>query len=127
MNIKVEDRMSSKILSIESDRSVLDLARQMTEQRVGSLLVTRNGQYIGIATEVDLVRKVLSRELDPRETKVASIMATPLITIDAGASIMEANDLMEESNIRHIAVTRYGAIVGVLATRDLLHPVCVEA
>ncbi len=127
MDIKIEERMSRKIFSIDAEKSVLELTRQMTEHKVGSMLVTRNRKYIGIATEVDVIRKVVSAELDPKKTNVSSIMTTPLITIDANASVMEANDKMEENGIRHLAVTKDGFIVGVLATRDLLHPVYVEA
>lgn len=127
MDIKIRERMTQKIFSVESDRSVLELAREMTEKRVGSMLVTRDGEYIGIVTEVDVVRKVVSRELRPKETPVWSIMTTPLITLDADASVMEANDVMEEKGLRHLAVTKDGLIVGVLSIRDLLHPVYVEA
>ncbi len=127
MEINIGERVSQKIFSIESDRTVLDLAHQMTEKKVGSLLVTRDGKYIGIATEVDIVRKVVNKELHPKETSVSSIMSAPLITIEANASFMEANDKMEENNIRHLVVTKEGTIVGVLATRDLLHPIYVEA
>ncbi len=127
MDIKVEERMSKKIFSVEADGSVLDLARQMTERRAGSMLVTRDGKYIGIVTEVDVVRKVVSKELHPKETPVSSIMTTPLVTVEAEASIMEANDLMEERGLRHLAVTKDGVVAGVLSIRDLLHPVYVEA
>lgn len=127
MDIKIEERMSRKIFSVESDSSMLDLARQMTERKTGSMLVTRDGEYVGIATEVDIVRKAVSRGLHPKEVPVWSIMTTPLITIESDASVMEANDVMEEKGLRHLAVTKDGGIVGVLSIRDLLHPVYVEA
>lgn len=119
MTIRVKERMAKKIFSIESNKTVLDVARQMTEKRVGSMLITRDGAYKGIVTEGDFVRKVVSADLNPRNTPVSSIMTTSLITIEADASVMEANDLMQKNNIRHLAVTENGMISGVLSMRDV--------
>ena len=119
MDMKVKERMAQKIFSIESDKTILDVARQMTEKRIGSMLITRDGTYTGIVTEGDFVRKVVSKELLPRETPVSSIMTTSLITIESDASLMEANDLMQKNNIRHLVVTENGRTAGVLSMRDV--------
>jgi CBS domain-containing protein len=52
-------------------------------------------------------------------------MSSPVTTIEYDRSVMEANNLMEEGQIRHLAVTRGEAIIGILSVRDLLHPVYV--
>ena len=53
-------------------------------------------------------------------------MASPLITIEANESVVDANDLMEQKKVRHLGVTRKGEIIGILSVRDLLHPLYVE-
>ena len=126
MDILVESLMSEKALSIEAGKSVRDLAREMTQNKVGSLLVTKQEEYVGIVTEVDIVRKAVSHGMDPKTITVESIMTSPIITIESDQSVIEANNLMEERHIRHVAVTRDGEIVGILSVRDLLHPVYVS-
>jgi CBS domain-containing protein len=126
MDILVERLMTEKPLSIEGGKSVRDLAAEMTQKKIGSLLVTKQKKYIGIVTEVDIVRKVVSNVTDPMAITVESIMTSPIITIESDRSVMEANNLMEEKQIRHLPVTRDGEIVGILSVRDLLHPVYVE-
>jgi CBS domain-containing protein len=126
MDILVESLMSEKALSIEAGKSVRDLAREMTQNKVGSLLVTKQEEYVGIVTEVDIVRKAVSNGMDPKTITVESIMTSPIITIESDQSVIEANNLMEERHIRHVAVTRDGEIVGILSVRDLLHPVYVS-
>jgi CBS domain-containing protein len=126
MDILVERLMTEKPLSIEGGKSVRDLATEMTNKKIGSLLVTKQKKYVGIVTEVDIVRKVVSNVTDPMAIKVESIMTSPIITIGADRSVMEANNLMEEKQIRHLPVTRDGEIVGILSVRDLLHPLYVE-
>ncbi|MEK7748355.1 MAG: CBS domain-containing protein [Nitrospirota bacterium] len=126
MEILVESLMTEKAFSIGAGRTVCDLASEMTHRKVGSLLVKKQEEYVGIVTEVDIVRRVVSNATDPKSITVESIMTSPIITIAGDRSVMEANNLMEEKHIRHIAVTREGEIVGMLSIRDLLHPVYVE-
>ncbi len=125
MDILVEQLMSEKTFSIEAEKNIQDLATLMTLKNIGSLLVTKGEEFVGIVTEVDIVRKVVYQKIDPKTTTVESIMTSPITTIEYDRSVMEANNLMEEKHIRHIAVTREGEIVGILSVRDLLHPVYV--
>jgi signal-transduction protein with cAMP-binding, CBS, and nucleotidyltransferase domain len=52
-------------------------------------------------------------------------MSTPAITIDAEQSLVEANQMMEKKNIRHLVVTQGGKASGILSVRDMLHPITV--
>ncbi len=118
----VENLMSKKIISIAAEKSVLKAAEEMAGNEIGSLLVTRKGDYVGIITEVDIVRKVVAKGMSPANVSVVTVMSSPLITIEADQSVVDANDLMEQKKVRHIGVTKKGEIIGVLSVRDLLHP-----
>ena len=122
----VEKLVSKKIFSISEEKSVLEAAEEMAGNEIGSLLVTRKGNYVGIITEVDIVRKVVAKGISPAQDSVATVMASPLITIEANESVVDANDLMEQKKVRHLGVTRKGEIIGILSVRDLLHPLYVE-
>ncbi len=122
----VERLMSKKIFSIPSERGVREAAEQMAGHAIGSLLVSRDGGFVGILTEVDIVRKVVAEGLDPNLIPVAQVMTSPLITIEADRSVIGANDLMERKKIRHLAVTQRGEIIGVISVRDFLHPLYLE-
>jgi acetoin utilization protein AcuB len=54
-NIKVRDVMVKKVLTVTEDVTVEDAARIMIENKVGSLPVMREGQLVGIVTDVDLL------------------------------------------------------------------------
>lgn len=122
----VEKLMSKGVCSIASERSVKEAAEKMTENKIGSLLVIRKGGYVGIITEVDIVRKVVAKGIDPSTLSVGKAMASPLITIEADQSVVDANDLMEQENVRHIGVTKKGKIIGVVSVRDFFHPLWME-
>jgi signal-transduction protein with cAMP-binding, CBS, and nucleotidyltransferase domain len=62
---------------------------------------------------------VLRGECDPKVVKVSSITSSPIITVNKNESLAKASILIEENNIRHIAVTEDGKITGMLSVRDL--------
>ena len=92
----------------------------MRDKRIGSLLVVRNGDHVGILSETDLVRRGIAEGLDPEKAGVETIMSSPIISMDIERTAEEANGVMSERGIRHLAITSEGKIVGILSIRDLL-------
>ena len=122
----VKQIMSKAIEKVSIDVSVKDVAKMMTEKKIGSVLVEHQGNVIGIITETDIVRKAVGQDISLQDTLASKIMNSPVLTIDAEATILEANDMMDKHHIRHLAVTEEGTFVGVLSVRDLLHPVLLD-
>jgi signal-transduction protein with cAMP-binding, CBS, and nucleotidyltransferase domain len=112
--------MSREIKSIPPDTTLVDVAKRMRDERVGSLLVRRGEDYVGIISESDLVRRGIADERDLVRTTVESVMTRPIISIDVKKTADDANALMSEKAIRHLAVTENDRIIGVLSVRDLL-------
>ena len=54
----VSEIMSSPVLSAEADDDVIEAARVMQEDKVGSLPVVDGGRVIGIVTEMDVLRQI---------------------------------------------------------------------
>jgi signal-transduction protein with cAMP-binding, CBS, and nucleotidyltransferase domain len=112
--------MTRDIKAVDRDASVRDAARLMRDKGVGSLLVESRGQYIGIISETDVVRRGVAEGLDIDHEPVHRVMSSPIITLDIKKSAVEANALMSERSIRHLVITEEGKMVGVLSVRDLL-------
>lgn len=112
--------MSRALKTVSPDATLLEAARQMRDAKVGALLVSERSVYLGVVSESDLVRKAMAEGVDARQTRVRSVMSSPLITIEIDRSAHDASDLMAEKGIRHLVVTEEGQIVGILSVRDLL-------
>lgn len=112
--------MTRDVKSIDHGASVREAARLMRDKGVGSLLVHSHGDYVGIVSETDVVRRGVAEGLDLDQAPVHLVMSSPIITLDIKKSAVEANALMSERAIRHLAITEEGKIVGVLSVRDLL-------
>ena len=54
------------------------------------------------------------------EPPLKRVMTTPILKIDAEATLLDANDLMSEKGIRHLGVQKNGNLVGLISVRDLL-------
>ena len=115
----VGDFMSSPVLRIDSESSVQDAAILMEKGHVGSLIVEKYGDDIGIITERELSQKVLAKGGNPEEMKVSDII-TSIQSMDRYMPIEEANQFMHKNKIRHLAITDDDKIVGILSVKDLV-------
>jgi CBS domain-containing protein len=108
------------LVDVDENSSVLEAASQMVKEGRGSVIATRKGERIGILTERDLLKKVVAKGLDPHKTKVKDVMTAPPVSIDQGAPLREAIDLMNRKGVRRMLVTEKGKIVGIFTLRDIV-------
>jgi CBS domain-containing protein len=124
--IKVGQLMKKDLVCVQTGTTIAAAAVVMRQQAIGSVLVERHGDFIGIVTESDIVRKVVGLNRLPERIFVEEIMSTPVIGIEDSRPIFEAADLMESHQTRHLAVTKEGTTIGVVSVWDLLQPVSVS-
>ena len=109
-----------KFITVERDTDVQTAARIMRDRGIGSLFVTNGKEVVGILTDTDMVRRVVAAGADTHKTTVEQIMSAPIMTIEEGKTLLDANDLMAQTHLRHLGVTRDGKLVGMISVRDLV-------
>ena len=109
-----------KFVSVERDTNAQMAARIMRDRGIGSLFVTNGKEIIGILTDTDMVRRVVATGADTQKTTVEQIMSAPILTIDENKTLLDANDLMAKTHIRHLGVTLDGKLTGMISVRDLV-------
>ncbi len=112
--------MRKEIKRIAHNTSVRDAARRMKDERIGSLLVEKAGNLVGIVTDTDIVRRGVADNSDLNKLTVEDIMTSPIVTIEGIRTVQDAHDMMGDLNVRHLGVTEGSSIVGVISVRDLL-------
>jgi signal-transduction protein with cAMP-binding, CBS, and nucleotidyltransferase domain len=117
---KVKEVMSKQLLWVGPDANLLTVSQIMGQKDVGSILVKSDGQYVGIITEKDLVRKVMAKGLSPGTVKAESVMSYPIASIDQESLLEDARRQMGEQNIRHLLVTAKDKPVGIISVRTWL-------
>ena len=116
---EVDYFMSKGIISADEETPVDSVAKIMGEKRVGSVIITRKEEPIGIFTERDLLTKFLAKDKSLK-IEVGKACSFPLITAPMGISVHDAAAIMTSKHIRRLPLTRDGKLVGMLSARDLL-------
>ncbi|TAG47053.1 MAG: CBS domain-containing protein [Betaproteobacteria bacterium] len=99
---------------------IRDALSLMQKNAIGSLVIVNAGnEPIGIITERDIVPRVVLADRSPDDA-VETIATTPVATLPAHASSVEAALLMAERGFRHVVVVdERGALAGIVSERDL--------
>ena len=115
----VEDVMIKNVITVEESASIKNAAKKMSEANVGSILVTKNNEPIGIITETDFVRRYAAMGVS-LSNMVEDIMTLSLITINPNDTIWEAAESMKTHNIHKLPVIKDKKIVGIITNSDLV-------
>ena len=120
--MKVYDFMTTRLESVDAEKSVYDAVEKMVDRRIRSLLVRFPGGDMedGVITARDIVYKVLAKGKDPKTVKVAEIASRPISCISKDTPLQEAAALMEESGVARVFACDGSRIVGVLSMMDAM-------
>ena len=100
--------------------SVAEAVQVMKQHAIGSVLVGQPGKAIGIVSEADIVRKVISANQSPASMRAEQIMSTPLVSVDVKTPVYDIYRTMADNRIRHLVITDQGQWVGFVSVKDLL-------
>jgi len=117
---KVKELMTKDVVTINKEKTIVDAAKVIDERGVGSIVVTDDGNIVGVLTERDIITRCVAKECDAAKTKVSDIMSTPVVAIDPEADILDAAKLMVSKMIRRLPVLDGGKLVGIVTTYDLV-------
>ena len=116
----VEKIMKRQLKTVGPSVSVVSAAKKMKAAKVGSLFVKKGKKLVGIVTDTDIARRAVATNKSLGKLTVEKIMTSPIRTIEGSQSVDDAQDMMGDLGVRHLAVTNAGGIVGVVSVRDLL-------
>lgn len=125
----MREAMSSPVITVGEDQSVVEAAEIMSRRRVGAIIVlSGEGQPVGIMTERDIVYRVVAKDAVPREVGVKEVMSSPLRTVGPEDSLEEAMALMNRINVRRLGVVYKGSLEGVISDKDIIRlmPTIIE-
>jgi CBS domain-containing protein len=116
----VKDAMTANPRTISGDTPVVDAARIMRDENVGSLPLVEGGRLVGTVTDRDIVVRVIADGRDPQSVSVGEIASRDLVTVDPQQNLDEALRLMAQHQVRRIPVVEEdGRLVGVVAQADV--------
>ncbi len=108
------------VVIIGEEATVMEAAKIMSDQRIGSLVVGRGEKVVGIFTERDVLNRVVARHLDPLETIVKDVMTTPVACCQPTTKLAECRSVMTAKRIRHLPVVKENRLLGMISSGDIL-------
>jgi CBS domain-containing protein len=112
-----------RVITVPQEAPVLEVIRLMAEHHIGSVLVMRGQDIIGIATERDYARKVILQGRSSADTPVSAIMSSPVVCVSPEDSVNACMGIMTERKIRHLPVIDGGDLAGMVSIGDLVRAV----
>lgn len=122
----VSNFVRERLATLDEKAPAAEGARLMEEKDVGSVVVTRNGEVVGIFTEQDMTRRIINHGLDPKTTTIGEACTTNLVTISADASCKEAILKMRANGCHRLFVYSGQHFQGLVKLHDLANGMAVQ-
>jgi predicted transcriptional regulator len=122
--------MTTKLVTLTSDKALRDAALEMLRDAVHRVLVTEASRLIGVISTLDLAAAVHAARI---ESPISAWMTSPAVTVEASQPVAEAVDRLARQHLSAVIVAEDGWPVGTfsqveaLAARDLPRDTPVEA
>jgi len=118
-DVTVREVMRREFVGASESDTVRDAATLMLEESVGSVVVLRGSESVGMVTQRDVLQAaVAGRDLG---TVIASdVMSAVGPQLAPGDSLTAATDAMAGTETRHLLVVDDGEPVGVISEHDIL-------
>lgn len=116
----VREVMTPAVTAVRPEASVVEAAQLMGAQGIGSVLVTEDGQLVGLLTDRDITLRTVAEGVDPLAVDCRSVCTPDPVTVGPGEEVRAAGELMLAHAVRRLPVTENGRTLGVVGIGDLL-------
>ena len=117
---QVSEYMVKVVRDIDVGASVRDAAEKLGSLGIGSLLVKKGNEYVGMVSEMEITRQSVAKNLDSNSTKVGDILNPDIDYIDQEETMSRAIAIMREKKLRYLVVRDGETVTGILSVKDLL-------
>jgi CBS domain-containing protein len=111
----VREAMVPDPLALDASASAREAGEALARPDVRAVFVCDGGRLTGVVTRKTLVREVVARGLDPKETALGGIAEAPNATIESTTALGDAYAFLEEQDYERVPVVEHGMLVGVLS------------
>lgn len=108
------------MVTVPEQTRIIDAVDLIVKSKSGAVCVERGGKVVGLWTERDLMRNILSKDFDPYRDTVGDYMVTELHSVPHTATMEEMEDKCVGLYIRHLFVEKEGKIIGLVTTHDIM-------
>lgn len=129
--MKVGDRMSAPVVTLESKEHFLQALRTMQSRKIRHLPIVDDGNLVGIVSDRDMRRAMGGLRIAVEDARaqqhrphtqivMSDIMSRDVLTTSPAATLAEAADVLVANKFGSLPVLQSQALVGIITESDLL-------
>ncbi len=120
--MKVSEVMHPGVHWVEPGTPIVEIAKLMRDQDIGSLPVGENDRLVGMVTDRDIVCRGIAEGFDCSTMTARDVMSSGIIYCRDSEELEDAVRVMEQHEIRRLPVINDAKrMVGILSLGDVSH------
>jgi sugar-specific transcriptional regulator TrmB/CBS domain-containing protein len=101
-----------------------DLANIMLQKNVNSVLITQQGEPVGLITDREVLREITQNNKNPKSTQIRDLDYTPLLKLHNQQTMTDALKMLTQKGLKRAAVVKDGQLMGMI--KQKIHPKIIE-
>jgi signal-transduction protein with cAMP-binding, CBS, and nucleotidyltransferase domain len=114
------------MICLSPDRTITQALNVMVESKIGAILIKEKNTIIGIWTERDLMRNVITKGFDPNKDTLREYMSTNLHSASHTDSLYKLLDKFLDLKLRHLLIEKNGEYIGMISRGDVIKALLIE-
>ena len=112
--------MQRNVVTAEPNQTIFSVSVLMASKNVGAIpIVKKDGAFVGIITDRDIVTRCNALGKDPNKTKVCECLTVNPTRTVPSHSINDAIKLMSDFGTRRLPVVENDKLVGIISIADI--------
>ena len=122
--MSVSDILATKgrdVFTADGDMTIQEISNILATKKIGATVVlNKDGNVCGIASERDLVRQIAKSGADALSKPISICMTQKVVSCDETETIDQLMEKMTKGRFRHLPVITEGKLTGIISIGDVV-------
>ena len=119
LSMPIEHFINMNVAIMEGDKYIDQALETMKEKGVRSVLVSHQGEVMGILSKTDILFKVMSQGRNPGKVRLREVMTSPVLAVDPKSTVQDTLAMMDKHVVRQLIVSSSSAVLGMVYRDDI--------
>lgn len=119
MACRIDKLINTATETLEDSVDIQEAVAFMARRDLGSVVVNRSGQVIGLFTEKDLIKRVIGPGKNPKSVTLGEVCSRNLVSVSNDVSCETAIKTMRSNHCRRLLVYRRNKFLGLVTLPEV--------
>ena len=116
----LQHKENKNIVSVQGHTSVKETINMMLDHNIGSIVIYKEEDFLGIITERGYLKSLLSKGLSTLEAPASEMVDENTVFINSEDTVEQCMKTMTDTHSRHLPVLENGKLVGMVSIGDVV-------